>query len=138
MKTLYVYALVDPFDNLIKYVGCSKQPKKRLYEHWTQFHDWGGKAEWMRGLKKKGIKPRLFVLASYPDDEAKWQEREWFYFLLSQGMPMLNDPAKLYGGMIKAAESGRELPFEKGTAVFSWRESYRARVHRQVVLCNSR
>ncbi len=126
-----IYALIDPRDNLIKYVGCSKQPDKRVKEHMSHLYDKGAKVEWIKGLKRQGFAPRVFVLGEYADNEAKWQEREWFYFFLSMGYPMLNDPARLYGGTLRIEAKDTELPFEQGVIVYRWRNDYRARVHRQ-------
>lgn len=78
MKT-YIYGLVDPSDNRIRYIGKSNNPQKRLYEHHqikrlkTHTH----KNNWIKSLLKLNLKCKIVVLEEC--DESNWQEREKFY-----------------------------------------------------------
>jgi len=57
----FVYALIDPRDERVRYIGCSLDPWKRLPAHGTNadLHD---VYSWVRELKSIGLTPRLAIL----------------------------------------------------------------------------
>ena len=52
MKTLYIYTLTDPIDGLVKYVGMTNNPKRRLSEHLIE-KTLTKKNNWIKSLIKK-------------------------------------------------------------------------------------
>lgn len=80
-KLVSIYALVDPENFEIRYVGASKAPRKRLSHHLMTARKHRGdnpaKEEWIRTLLAQGLKPLLEILECTTVD--KWQaaERYW-------------------------------------------------------------
>jgi AcrR family transcriptional regulator len=92
-----IYALVDPTDGLVHYVGQTNQPKRRLTNHLgTQHYRRGAKVEWVRLLDQKGQKPLMQVLERVSSKRmALVKEREWIQHFQEQGMPIVNAKRRL-------------------------------------------
>lgn len=92
-----IYALVDPTDGLVHYVGQTNQPKQRLANHLgTQHYHRGAKVEWVRLLGQKGQKPLMQVLERVSSKRmALIKEREWIRHFQEQGMPIVNAKRRL-------------------------------------------
>ncbi|MFH1573715.1 MAG: GIY-YIG nuclease family protein, partial [Acidobacteriota bacterium] len=76
MKT-HIYALVDPRDGEIRYVGKADNPKKRCAQHVREAQhksDSTEKLNWLRELAEKGLKPEVRVLETIPLEE--WPDAE--------------------------------------------------------------
>jgi len=59
---IWIYALKDPRDNSFKYVGMTKNPTKRLYDH---IHEKKGKTKkinWIKKLIKLNLLPLMIIL----------------------------------------------------------------------------
>lgn len=76
MNTIYIYALLDPCTNIIRYVGKSISPNKRYYQH---LHPKGftHKDNWIRKLISNDLKPIIKILEECTEDN--WEERECFW-----------------------------------------------------------
>lgn len=57
-----VYFLRDPESKLIRYIGCSVDPQKRLRQHRSKLSACRG---WLIGLKEKGLKPIIETPVGY-------------------------------------------------------------------------
>lgn len=57
-----VYALTKPGTRDVRYVGCTTNLKRRYAEHLRDITGQDAKAEWMRGLRERGLKPGLIIL----------------------------------------------------------------------------
>ena len=78
---MFVYALQDPRDLVIKYVGMSSNPKQRLREHCNLYSPGNGnksKIEWITQLKTAGLKPGLIILEDV-SGAADLHQKENFY-----------------------------------------------------------
>ena len=92
-----IYVLIDPRDESVRYVGISKNPRKRLREHIRCDNiDNPGKDAWMIDLTQNGLAPILCII-EVADSRALALKREmyWVDFCKSQGMPLLNHPKYL-------------------------------------------
>lgn len=81
---LYVYGLKCPVTELLRYVGVSSRPKKRLREHLTQMgRNYNRFAEpWFRELRRIGLRPQLILLSpAMPKHDALALERAWHLHL---------------------------------------------------------
>lgn len=74
-----VYALIDPRDEAVRYVGQAHRLGQRLASHVSRAKRHQGRdmlpvSVWIRELVAEGLKPRLEVLDPEPDDyaEARW------------------------------------------------------------------
>lgn len=65
-----VYALHDPRDRRVRYIGCTSLPLKvRVSSHLSSARCGGGdeRARWLRDLLSEGLRPRVQHLASARD-----------------------------------------------------------------------
>ena len=72
----YIYGLLCPVSNVIRYVGKSDDPYRRLREHMESCErNSHHAARWLAGLKRKSVRPAVVVLAEIDDNE-DWQQVE--------------------------------------------------------------
>lgn len=115
MTTTFIYGLVDPRDNQIKYVGKSDHPKKRLRQHLVDYSN-QQKQQWVKELKAASLTPILLVLAEVAADEWDTQERYWIQKLQDEGCSLLNIQA---GGCHKGnyAAQQSQLKLKRPTTI---------------------
>ncbi len=99
MKAYHIYILTDPLDGLVKYVGCTVNPKSRLSNHISQCSDasCGGlkKVKWIRDLKENNVRPTMTIVRACDTiEQAKIIEKQT-YDLFNQGQLLCSDPEKL-------------------------------------------
>lgn len=81
MENVYIYALIDPRNNLIRYIGKAKNPENRYKNHCNSSLDKNThKRNWINSIRKDGLKPELLILDEVPVDN--WQYWEVFYISL--------------------------------------------------------
>lgn len=74
----FIYVLIDPRDNAIRYVGKSDDPQHRLGVHMSEREKVAPhKSRWVAQLKKLGLRPLIYVIEEVPQE--KWQEREIYW-----------------------------------------------------------
>lgn len=88
---VFIYGLVDPETDLIRYVGKSIRPEQRLSDHMndrSKCH----RSNWLQSLKSRGLKPGIFflerIVGAWP-----WQESERFWIRHGRrnGWPLTNN-----------------------------------------------
>ena len=79
MQITYIYALKDPETKQIRYIGRSKNPKKRLYEHHQvrRIHTKSHHNNWIWSLLERGLRAEMEILEEC--DETNWSERERYW-----------------------------------------------------------
>jgi hypothetical protein len=76
--TIFVYALVDPTDDAIRYVGRTRNIKGRLTGHLSSpAINNRRKYNWIRKLRRRGLVPRLVVLETCRLLKAPAVEQKW-------------------------------------------------------------
>lgn len=86
-----IYALSDPTDDLVYYVGQTHRPKGRFSGHLSERLGRNAKATWLRSLEEQGLQPRMNILETVMGLEAALQrEQAWICCFLDQGMPLVN------------------------------------------------
>lgn len=78
-QVAFIYALADPRDHAIRYVGKADDPPARLKSHLypsAMTRD-TPKNRWLRKLLVKGLRPELVVLEEVPAEEWEAAEQEW-------------------------------------------------------------
>ena len=87
-----VYALVDPRDMVVRYVGYSGQVQKRYLGH-CRGRSSVPVAAWIEELKAHGLAPILWILEEHIPDHITAERREWHWtaFFLAEGAPLLNN-----------------------------------------------
>lgn len=90
-----IYALVDPRDDVVRYVGRTTDPYGRMRAHLgDRDHEGAAKQRWTAALHELGIEPRMVVLQAVEHADAPDAERCWIsrYALEHK---LFNDPAEL-------------------------------------------
>ena len=81
MENTFIYALLDPRDNQIRYIGKANKPKDRYNNHYNSSRDkYTHKRNWINSIRKDGFRPEMIVLDEVPKTE--WQYWEKFYICL--------------------------------------------------------
>lgn len=91
MKNVYIYALIDPRDNQVRYIGKANNPEDRYKNHFNSARDKNThKRNWINNVRKDGLRPELLILDEVPIDN--WQYWERFYISLYKtfGFILLN------------------------------------------------
>jgi hypothetical protein len=76
----YIYGLIDPRNNEIRYIGKTINPKNRLSGHITESKDINVvnyRAKWLRKLTKLGLKAEITFLKTCSSDEYEKYETEF-------------------------------------------------------------
>jgi group I intron endonuclease len=76
-EIVYIYALIDPTTNEVRYVGKSVNPKRRYYEHKKLTDKNSHKSNWIKKLKSVGITPDLKILEECTMET--WESREIYW-----------------------------------------------------------
>lgn len=89
-ETTFIYALVDPETNEVRYIGKANNPQERYKRHLRKDEDHFHKTHWINKLRSQGLKPTLQILEEVP--YAHWGEREryWIAFYRAQGCQLTN------------------------------------------------
>ena len=92
-KPVFVYALVDPRDSAIRYVGQSQDPQMRLSSHVKNAHrgDNSHRSRWIRKLLEVSLEPTLHILqACSSREQASNSERFWISYGYAVGWQLTN------------------------------------------------
>jgi len=90
IRPIYIYALVDPVTDQIRYVGMSVNPSRRLQLHVRDLRGKTHKSCWIAKLKGIGQIPRMVILEECDSDTWKVRERWWIDKLTSDGLRLTN------------------------------------------------
>jgi hypothetical protein len=84
----FIYALVDPRNNRIRYIGKAIDIYKRLSQHLREKSD-TRKGRWIKSLLASGHKPTLVILEEV---EGNWEdaERKWIFLFRESGAELCN------------------------------------------------
>lgn len=86
----YIYALVDPRDDAVRYVGATTNPKKRYAEHMYENNRREiYKHRWVTKLRADGLRPQMIILEENPIDWAE-AERRWIAHYRAAGARLTN------------------------------------------------
>jgi len=94
MKTeiAYIYALVDPIDKSVRYIGKSVNPIKRLSEHLSECRGYNHRrANWIKLLIKNGYRPELIILKVCPSCDFEKYESEYIKLYKSDKLTNSDD-----------------------------------------------
>ena len=106
-KPASIYALKDPRDGAIRYVGYSVNPVNRLRGHIKNARLPGRgthKACWIRSLISAGVEPQLHILEADAENPQE-AEIQWIARLLAEGCDLTNSTSGGDGVMNLPAES---------------------------------
>lgn len=89
MKTVFIYALIDPRNNEIKYVGKTNNVKRRFYQHLTEDGKYK-KVRWINKLLSLKIKPIMIELDEVLQCDEDFWKTHWISLIKSWGFELLN------------------------------------------------
>lgn len=105
---IYIYALADPRNNQVRYVGKTNSPKKRLASHVYEIHSPSStgkvKKSWLHDLVAEGVYPTMIILDIVSGDECRVQEQLWIDRLRQSGVELINE---------KPGSAGQNVVFER-------------------------
>jgi len=90
MKTAFIYGLKDPTADLIRYVGKTNNPQRRSIQHYWERRNPTNKGEWIKSLKRKGLKPEIIIIDKVNDNEWVDAEKGYIKLFKSFGANLLN------------------------------------------------
>jgi len=107
--TYYIYTLSDPRNNQVKYIGYSKNPKERYFNHLCTTKLKTKKNSWIKSLKRKDLNPILDLLDECSSiEEVHDLEVYWISQFKTWGFDLVNGTL---GG------EGREAPVKNETKI---------------------
>lgn len=114
MDKVYIYGLVDPESDVIRYVGKTTDLYKRYYYHLQELLD--KKKEnyhsknWIRNIMQKGIAPKIKILEICNTNN--WQEREIFWINFYEDNKLTNMTKGGDGGGMLGKVSPKRLKID--------------------------
>lgn len=88
---MFIYGLIDPFDNSLRYVGFTKKTIEiRLLEHIGCKGNNNHKNNWIKSLISRGRKPESFLIEEVYSDTWVDREKFWISFFRQIGCNLLN------------------------------------------------
>lgn len=86
-----IYALSDPRDKTIRYIGMSKNVKQQFLQHVRTLEGNSIKVKWILDLKRFGLKPILSIVEELQEiEQTKVRELYWIRYYYGIGMPLTN------------------------------------------------
>lgn len=117
LQTVFIYALKDPRDGAVRYIGKAKDPRRRLYLHLREAQrgeNHTHKNCWVRSLLLSGENPGLEILDEVPDWQQNFFERAYIKVYREAGTKLTN---LTDGGDGGATTTGRKLSPEQCAAI---------------------
>jgi group I intron endonuclease len=90
-KIVFIYGLVDPITNELRYIGKSINPKVRLRKHISErsIHD-SYKDRWLRKIINLGVKPELIIIDEVLITNWQFWESHYIGYYKSLGCKLTN------------------------------------------------
>jgi predicted GIY-YIG superfamily endonuclease len=86
----YIYSLIDPRDNRLRYIGITNDPIKRYSGHKMRLTK-TKKSNWIRGLQKENLNPIMNIIEELDCRElGKKREKYWIRYFKKKGLNLLN------------------------------------------------
>ena len=114
---VYIYVLIDPRTEEIRYIGKTANPRQRYDAHVAP----GGsqrrntrKNNWLKNLRNAKLAPKMVLIDEV--DETEWQERErwWIAYGWSRGWLLTNHTDGGFGGSFKGCTLVRNTKGKSG------------------------
>ena len=86
----FIYALIDPRNDDVRYVGQSYRPMRRLEQHATQLEHNREKAVWVADLTALDLAPRMRLLEAVTFACGNAAEAYWIHFYSDAGADLVN------------------------------------------------
>lgn len=92
MKTTFIYILIDPRNNHVRYIGKTDNPRKRFNDHLNDgYSNYNThKVNWIKSLYKLGLKPIFEILDEVKETEWEFWEMHYISLYKSWGYKLTN------------------------------------------------
>lgn len=103
----YVYALIDPRDGIVRYIGVTSEPGVRLLGHYSEskIYQNSDKDLWISDLLKNNLKPAMMILSYVNMIYAAKEEIKWIaHYREISGEKLLNQRPGGEGIIIKSID----------------------------------
>jgi hypothetical protein len=91
LKTIYIYILIDPRTESVRYVGKTNNPRLRFNVHTSRKFDKKSHRDmWVKQLCELGLKPLMVIVEETNEDHWKERERFWQLHFESLGADLTN------------------------------------------------
>ena len=107
-RQVFIYALVDPRDANVRYIGRSFVPEDRYKRHLIDKSE-THKTRWIRQLKSVGLQPELKILDVVSEQQWSDAERQW----MSKYKDLTNSCAGGYGILCPSTETRMKMRNKK-------------------------
>jgi len=107
--TTFIYGLVDPRTQYLRYIGKSNRPEVRRWRHNCADGTKNHRTDWLRSLKKERLKPELFIIEQVPMAEWEEAERFWICYFKGIGCPLVNGTSGGDGGKVLTQATREKL-----------------------------
>jgi group I intron endonuclease len=91
MNTTFIYVLIDPDTNFVRYVGKSNNPKRRYYKHCSKSKKKTHKVNWINKLLNENKKPILEVIDEVLVEDWSFWESYWICQFKTWGFKLINN-----------------------------------------------
>ena len=88
--TVFIYALRDPRDGSVRYVGKTDNLERRVRHHIGTRREKNARGAWLRELHAVGLAPVAVVLQEVPQERWQHAERRWIRRLAKRVSRLLN------------------------------------------------
>ena len=89
MKTVSIYALIDPLTKEVRYIGKSVNPNTRFRAHLRNRSDTHC-ARWLGVLRDLGLEPEMTILEAETEGDGSEAEIRWIAYGRELGWPLTN------------------------------------------------
>jgi hypothetical protein len=91
MENVFIYALSDPRNNKIRYIGKANSPESRYRNHYNSSRDKNThKRNWINSVRKDGFRPELLILDEVPKNDWHYWEKFYISLFKTWGFNLLN------------------------------------------------
>ena len=91
MKIVYIYGLIDPRDNIIKYIGKTINIKNRYADHRNRLERASSKRKsWIQSLRTLNLYPILTIIEECNEETCDERERFWIKHYKDVGNDLKN------------------------------------------------
>lgn len=91
MTTTFIYGLIDPRTNQLRYIGKANDIQKRLYAHYKDATCKNTyKSQWLKGLFKENKKPKVIIIEEVPKKCWQKYEKYWIEYYKNKGCKLTN------------------------------------------------
>jgi hypothetical protein len=91
MENVFIYALSDPRNNQVRYIGKANNPEDRYTNHFNSSRDKNThKRNWINSVRKDGLRPELIIIDEVPKSEWIYWEKFYISLFKTWGFSLVN------------------------------------------------